>query len=548
MQQFVSVWQNLDNRRRIVIVFATLLMFLAVFGLSRVASKPSKSLLYSGMEPSASGEVIQALEAQGVDYDVRGGAIFVPSNMRDQLRMTLASQGLPANSSGGYELLDSLSGFGTTSQMFDAAYWRAKEGEIARTIVSSGNAKAARVHIANPSSQPFRRQVTATASVLVTTQSGDLSSDQANAYKFLVASAVAGLSPDDVSVIDARSGVVVADESSAAAASGADKANDLREKLQRLLEARVGAGKAVVEVSVEAQTDIESIVERQFDPDSRVAISSEIEERNNTAADSRGGNVTVASNLPDGDGASGGDSNSSNSETRERINYEVSETRREIQRGPGAIKRLTVAILVDGIREVDEANQTEVWQARGDQELQDLRELVAAAIGYNEARGDQITIKSMEFEPVSIQGTGVESSIISGLSIDLMTFIQLAVLAFVSLVLGLFVLRPIFTKALTAPPPALPQELMVANNADQRGVQNDEQQMSRLPSDPSQAMNAPVLAGEIESPNLAGMDLPASYNATEDPVLRLKKLIEERQDETVEILRGWMDDRAGEAR
>ncbi len=101
------------------------------------ASQPDMALLFAGLEPAASGEVIAALEQQGVPYEVRGPAVYVPSTQRDVLRMTLASEGLPQTAGQGYELLDSLTGFGTTAQMFDAAYLRAKEGELARTILAS---------------------------------------------------------------------------------------------------------------------------------------------------------------------------------------------------------------------------------------------------------------------------------------------------------------------------------------------------------------------------------------------------------------------------
>merc|ERR1711991_901033 len=149
MQQLIQVWTALDMRRKLIVLGATLAMFAALIALSRMASAPSMALLYSGLEPSTSGEVVTALEQQNVPYEIRGNAIYVDVARRDALRMTLAAQGLPANGTKGYELLDSLTGFGTTSRMFDAAYWRAKEGELARTIVSSPHILQARVHIAN---------------------------------------------------------------------------------------------------------------------------------------------------------------------------------------------------------------------------------------------------------------------------------------------------------------------------------------------------------------------------------------------------------------
>lgn len=541
MQQILSIWSNLDPKRRIIVIGATALMFAAIIGLSRMATKPSMSLLYSGLESSAAGEVVQSLEAQGVAYEIRGGAIFVPASQRDELRMTLASEGLPANSTGGYELLDSLSGFGTTSQMFDAAYWRAKEGELARTIVSSQQIRSARVHIANPSSQPFKRQIAASASVTVTAVSGAISADQAKAFRYLVSSAVASLAPEDVSVIDGRNGVVVSgDETQTGGGTSNDRADELRQNVQRLLEARVGAGKAVVEVSMETVTDQESIIERHFDPESRVAISSETEERSNSSQDTGGASVTVASNLPNGAGAGGGDSSSNNSETRERVNYEVSETRREIQRGPGAIKRLTVAALVDGIRTINPDTEEVTWAPRSAEELEALRDLVASAIGFDEARGDQITLRTMEFEPLAVEGTEAQSSLISAMSIDLMSLVQLAVLAVVSLVLGLFVLRPLLAKpAIALPAPSA------------QGTQSEFDSMPATIPVPDLPRAAPALSGEIDT---GGFELPTmgvvsdfdfgddEIGMPSDPVKRLKKLIEDRQDETVEILRSWMED------
>lgn len=551
MQQILSVWLNLEPKRRIIVIGATLFMFAAIIGLSRIATAPSMTLLYSGLDASTAGEVVQSLEAKGVAYEIRGGAIFVPNTQRDELRMTLASDGLPANSSSGYELLDSLTGFGTTSQMFDAAYWRAKEGELARTIVSSAQIQTARVHIANPSSQPFKRQIAATASVTVTANSGTISAARAKALRYLVASAVAGLAAEDVSIIDGRSGVVVSGEDQNSGAQGTDREKELRQNIERLLEARVGAGRAVVEVSVENETDHESIVETKFDPEGRVAISSETEENSNSSTDSRGNSVTVASNLPGGDGAATGDSSSNNSEIRERINYEVSETRREFQRGPGAIKRLTVAVLVDGIRSQDADTQEVAWEPRSEAELEALRELVASTVGFDEARGDIITIKTMEFQPAVVEGTLAQSSLFTMSDLDVMTIIQLAFLALVTVVLGLFVVRPIFaTQSVALPAPAAglpaPQEAQTSPAPQTIPV-------AELPNmgQAGQALNGEIESGEFELPTLGvvsdfdfGDD---DFGVSADPVKRLKKLIEDRQDETVEILRGWMEDTGEDA-
>src|SRR5690606_64896 len=251
-----AFWEGLDPRQRLVAVLAAVAVFIAVLGIGRLATSPSMVLLYSGLDPIAAGEVVSALEAEGVAFEVRDAAIFVESRARDRLRMDLAGQGLPAGGPAGYELLDNLSGFGTTSQMFDAAYWRAKEGELARTITGSPDVRAARVHLANPLSQPFSRTPAGSASVTVTMARGQLTPVQAEAMRYLVSSAVAGVAPEAVAVIDSARGVVLAvGDSNPLRQSGPspdDRAETLRTNIQRLVEARVGAGRAIVEVNVDA--------------------------------------------------------------------------------------------------------------------------------------------------------------------------------------------------------------------------------------------------------------------------------------------------------
>ncbi len=529
MQQIRNVWASLDWRKRFIVLGTTLVVFASLLGLSRIASAPSMTLLYAGLEPGAAGEIVRTLEGKGTSYEVRGGSIYVPSAQRDELRMTLASEGLPANGGKGYELLDSLSGFGTTSQMFDAAYWRAKEGELARTIVANPHIAQARVHIANSTANPFLRSAEPTASVSVITNGGTITPAQANAIRYLVASAVTGLEIEKVAVIDSNGAVIGPPESTQAASTGEDRARQLRERVLRLVEARVGRGNAVVEVSVETVTETESIRERRIDPNGRVAISTDVEERSDTSRN-QSSDVTVASNLPDGDGASGDESNSSTSETRERVNYEVSETELEILRVPGAIKRLSVAVLVDGIRGTDASGAATV-EPRPEAEMQALRELVESAVGYDAERGDMITLKSMDLPSVAPQGTAASASIWPDLLSDPISLIQMATLALVTLVLGLFVIRPMLVR-----PAGDPMRLPPVEPAGGEGTP------------PAQ-----LLTGEIQNEDGSygsplETSVPAIANGNgEDAVARLRAMIGDKQEETVEILRSWLEDREEKA-
>lgn len=542
MQQLVNVWMGLDIRRQVTVVVATVSVFLAVLAMSRIATSPSMTLLYAGLESGAAGDVIRALEQRGVAYDVRGGSIFVDSKNRDELRLTLASEGLPANSNSGYELLDNLSGFGTTSQMFDAAYWRAKEGELARTIVSSPYVGTARVHIASTGSNPFQRSVTPTASVMVTPVGGGLSAQQGKAIRYLVASAVPGLSADDVAVIDSNGALIAIAEEVVPLAGAEDKAQILRKRVERLLEARVGAGNAIVEVSVDTETETEEIRERRFDPEARVIISTDTEERSSNSNEAGNGDVTVASNLPDGEGAGGDSASSQNSETRERINYEVSETERAVTRSAGAIKRISVAVLVN--QEIASNGETsEVSGERSQEELDALRELVESAVGFDESRGDIITIKSMELQSIAPLGTVAQTSLLDMFEIDVMSAIQMAVLAIVALVLGLFVVRPILAR----------QPVAAALPTGQAAISTSKETASQIPALTGEVSDLPDDFPDFQLNDGAdGFDgLPAmnfasagneSSGSATDPVERLRAMIGERQEETVEILRSWLED------
>jgi len=518
LSQVRSFWEGLDPRRRLIAGLAVLAIAASIFGVTRVATTPSMTLLYSGLDAPAAGEVVAALEARGVAYEVRDTAIFVDGARRDEIRLALATEGLPAAGPAGYELLDTLSGFGTTSQMFDAAYWRAKEGELARTIAAAPDVRSARVHLANPVSQPFSRRATASASVTVTMARGALGPGQAQAIRYLVSSAVAGLPLEQVAVIDSAAGVVLAGAEQGPFPAGtpnpADRAEALRANVQRLLEARVGPGRAIVEVNVEAAMDSETITERVIDPASRVAISSDVEESTET---SQGGTpaVTVASNLPDGDVAGGGDGSSRNaSQTRERQNFEVSETRRERVILPGQVRRISVAVMVDGVTSTAADGEVQ-WAPRPAEELETLRTLVQSAVGFDADRGDTVTIESLQFTAAPEQGTLAEAG--GGwLAANGASLVQMGVLGAIVLALVFFVLRP-----------------MLAGRA---GGLAEIAAPGVLPPETLRALGGPeAIAGPGQGEIL---DVPPS---TVTKIERLREVIASRSEDSAAVLRAWIE-------
>lgn len=497
-------------RQKLVLGGAFLATFLGIIGFSWFANRPDMALLYAGLEAGQSGAVISAVEKSGVPYQVRGDSIWVRRDSRDQLRMTLAGDGLPAAGNAGYEILDGMSGFGTTSQMFDAAYWRAKEGELGRTILALPNVKSARVHLAVPVGRGYRREANATASVTLTTTGTQISQSQSRALRYLVSSGVPGMSADNVTVIDSERGVVPSGDDM----TGDSRAAEMKRNVERILEPHVGIGNAIVELNLDLETDAEFFTEQRFDPQERVLISQESEESSDQSNRSDPGAVTAASNLPEGQNDNGSGSQSARSEARQRSNFEVSRVTREIRKQPGDVRRLTVAVLVNGTMQANDKGEVTPLP-RPDNELAALSELVASAVGLDEARGDQLTVKSLPFVDFGEFGTAAQRG---GMveRLDINSLIRLVLIGIFALVLIFLVLRP-----------AMRGRLPVALD-------------NSAPPTPPLAAVTNVDEPVVTEPDIDFVPIP---NSPPDPVSRLRDLMQERQEESLKVLSGWIERR-----
>ena len=531
MSQLIEMWKALDLRRRVILAGAAALTFLAVFSLAQIATTPGMALLYSGLDPAAAGEVVGELEQMNVQAEIRGDAIFVPEDARDKVRLALAGQGLPRQGQAGYELLDGLSGFSATTDMFNAAYWRAKEGELARTILAAPGVRGARVHIAVPTRRPFARDTApTTASVTVTMAGGALTNDQAMAIRYMTALAVSGLDPKQVAVIDNRSGMVLAPGTDNQFANAAGEASEreakLKAEIEELLAARVGRDRARVTVSVETDREAKTVTERTIKPDTRVVLNTETSEITETTKGSSG-NVTVASNLPTGDGANENKNESDRSESRENAKYDYSGSEVVTVRQPGAIRKISVAVLVDGIV-TEGADGTPIWTARTSEELATLRNLVIAAIGFDEARGDIVTVDSLAFQPDATPGELVETGPLQRfLERNAMTLIQLGFLALVALVLAMTVIRP----------------LLRAKRTDDELPPGLESLAEASPEDGLPALGAVGAGGEAPDEIGALGDLPEfeMEPVIASPAETLRAAVTERPEETITMLREWLE-------
>ncbi|MEL6980187.1 MAG: flagellar basal-body MS-ring/collar protein FliF [Pseudomonadota bacterium] len=547
MASLLNTFNALDMRKKIVLGVAVLLTILMVLFVARTATQPSMALLYGGLDPKAAGEVTTALDQLGVATDVRGDAIYVPEGERDRARMELAQQNLPAQGQAGYELLDNLTGFGTTSEMFEAAYWRAKEGELARTIAAVPGVRSARVHIGASARRPFARsEQRSSAAVTVNMQAGPLQQSTALSIRYLTALAVADLDPSQVAVIDARHGVILRpgeDSAAPLADETADRRSlQIKQELEQLIGVRVGDENVRVSVTVETTRESQTVSERIIDPESRVTMNAETEEMvEQTRGTSRA--VTVASNLPDGDEQEGADNSANREQTRETISYNYSQTERSSVIEPGAVKRLGVAVLVDE-QEVIGADGETTSQPRSAEELATIEALVKSAIAFNADRGDVVTVESMRFAPPLDVEQQAEAGLVEQvLANNVMTLIQGALLAAVALAMALFVVRPILLSAAAGP-------------------QDDEEERAALGLDGEQGALAAIGPdGEliIDAEGAAGLPAPDGEEARKAEALAalgvvdseeeqriktaidcLREAVSEKTDESVALLKRWL--------
>jgi flagellar M-ring protein FliF len=419
-----------------------------------VLSTPPKSILFSGLEQRDAAAVVAKLEASNTPYEIKdGGTILVPSDQVTKLRMDLAQENLPA-AGVGYEIFDKSDAFGTTAFVQNINRLRAIEGELARSIQTIEGIESTRVHIVVPERQIFSRDAQSPSASVVIKTRGVLGKGQVSAIQHLVAASVASLTPDHVAIVDDK-GNLLAGGTDLQGADGAATAQeqhttDYEDRIRQRVEGMVASvvGQGHVRAQVTANVDYNHINETSetYDPDSKVVRSTQTTEHN--ASDSNGGAapVSVANALPGQQQQAGGDSTKSTSgSTEELTNYEISKTVKTSEINQGAVKKVSVAVVVDG---TDKNGQ---YVARTPQEMSQIERLVKSAIGFDAARGDQVQVVNMPFARVDTTvGTEAPKPLLGLDSGAWFKIIQAAIFALTALLIGIFVLRPL-VKRMFAP-------------------------------------------------------------------------------------------------
>jgi len=421
--------------------------------------------LYTGLSMDDSASIVQQLTSAGTAFTLKdnGTTILVDETKLDQTRMSLAQQGLPAGDSVGYEIFDKTDALGTTSFVQSVNALRALEGELSRTIRTIRQVDQARVHLVLPEKQLFRKdEQKPTASIVLKTR-GTLDPGQIRAIQHLVASAVSGLDPSRISVID-ETGRLLAqgngDETSASyLATNADERttayqNQVESRVRDIVESIVGAGRARVRVS--AEMDFNRVQETQdtFDPNGQVVRSTQTREEKSLSQDNQGNPPVSAGNqIPNANQqqAPNAAQTSDNAQTTEEtVNYEISKTSRTQVTEVGGVKRLSVAVLVDG-RYTPDAKGVMVYAPRPQAEIDQITSLVRTAMGFDDKRGDQVQVVNLQFADSPLNPADLATAPTSMFDFsreDIMRFAEMGVLILVTLLVLLFAVRPLIRRIL----------------------------------------------------------------------------------------------------
>ncbi|MBX6321937.1 MAG: flagellar M-ring protein FliF [Rhodospirillaceae bacterium] len=513
-----------------------------VFLTGRLAA-PDMALLYADLEAGDSSQIVQKLEAMGVPYELKGDGtqIMVPRDRVLRLRMAMAEQGLPTGGSIGYEIFDRSDSLGTTNFVQRVNHLRALEGELARTIRSIAAISAARVHLVLPERALFSRdQPKPTASIFITTRRGaTLDPAQVQAIQHLVAAAVPGLKPSAVSIVDnwgtllAKGGDGVADAADGGDADSKRIAYERRvaHSIEDLLQRSLGYGSVRVEVSADMDFDRITTNSEIYDPDGQVVRSTQtVEEKSDTGQGEGSQAVSVTSNLPDPttETAPSATTGDHSARTEETVNYEISKKVETHVRETGVVKRLSVAVLVDGTYEPGPDGSAPVYKPRSAEELKQIEKLVRSAAGIDQSRGDTVEVVNMRFAQDVDASEPAGGGAFMGLEkADLIRIGQIAVLGLLGVLALLFVGRPLVERLLASPAAGAAAAML-----------------------PRPAVAAALPAGGQAEPAPAGAPDPGPETMIDvdqvegrvkaSSIKKMAEIVQNHPEEAVNIMRSWM--------
>ncbi len=540
MQGLIEFAKTLGGPRIAAMAAVTVaLVGFFAFVIMRVTT-PQMTPLFTDLSLDDSAAIAKELDREGVAYQLRndGNIIMVPVDRVARLRMTLAESGLPKGGGIGYEIFDKTDALGTTSFVQNINSLRALEGELARTIQGIDRVEAARVHLVMPERPLFSRDKVEPSASIVLKVRGALEPAQVRAIRHLVATAVNGLSPQRISIVDEQ-GQLLAD-GAGDSQSGSDVSADerqqayekrLRQQVESIVSSVVGPGHSRVQVNADFDFNKITQTSDKYDPDGRVIRSSQNREETTSSSDGSQ-QVTVGNELPGANqrgqqqqpAAPAGPRDQSH-KTEEIVNYEISKTTKtEVIEG-GRVNRLSVAVLVDGTYGKDDKGDI-TYQPRSKEELDQIATLVRSAIGFDQKRGDQVNVVNLRFAEAPTLTIPEPTGWLAAMHFtkdDIMRAIEMVVMGILSLVVLLFVVRPLVRRIVTPEEPKPPTELIVGPTGALVAADVDASKASE-PSIAAKMIDIAQIQGEVHAQS----------------VKKVGELADKNPEEAVAIIRHWL--------
>lgn len=542
---------------RLAAMLAVTLALVGFFGFVMLKmSQPAMSVLFSDLSTQDVNAILKDLDTRGIKYELRsdGQTVLVAKTDVPRLRLDLAGKGIPSGGGVGYEIFDKGDAFSSTSFVQNINHLRALEGELSRTIRSIGRVQAARVHLVIPEKRLFERDREPPRASIALKLAGELDPAQVRAVRHLVASAVDGLKPERVSIVDER-GRLLADGAQGEqglAGLGLDERQTAIEKriktqIEDIVASIVGQGRARVQVSATLDSNrIESRSET-FDPESKVIRSSQNRTENSASNEAQNGAVTVGNELP---GAQQQGQNAQNqrdvsAKNEEVVNYEISRTTRtEVLEG-GRVKKLSVAVLVDGSYTRGQGSELG-YQPRSPEELERINQLVRTAVGFDQARGDKVEVVNLRFAeaPPAVADLTEQTMMQQLMSFtreDVIRLVEMGVISLLTLIVLMVVVRPLLKQVLASDKSLRPIPTFMRNGVAM--IQDDGT------GDPARPRvigpNGEVTAVEVEAPSermLAIAQIKGQLKA--QSVEKIGAMVTQNPADTVAVLRGWIHEKA----
>jgi flagellar M-ring protein FliF len=510
---------------------------------------PEMMPLFTNLTLDDSAGIIKQLDREGVAYELRnnGNEILVPKDRVAKLRMELAQSGLPKGGGIGYEIFDKSDALGTTSFVQNINAVRALEGELERTIRTLDSVQDARVHLVIPERPLFSRDKVEPSASIVLRVRGTLEPGQERAIRHLVATAVNGLRPQRISVVD-ETGSLLADgaDDDPTGSTVVDERqvaleNRLRKQVEGIVNSLVGPGHARVQVN--ADFDFNRITETsdKYDPDGRVVRSSQTREES-SATTPNNSEVTVGNQIPQAQQnptqqEANGQPREQSKKTEETVNYEISKTTKTQVTEGGRVKRISVAVVVDGSYSKDDKGNI-VYKPRSKEEIDQIAALVRSAIGFDQKRGDQVEVANLRFAEPPAQPIVEQTGWLSALHFskdDIMRAIEMVVMGLLGFAVLLLVVRPLVRRILAPMEAAGPMLLASAapNEAAAEatagaGTPINLPTFSAAPSETSKMIDLAQVQGQVHAQS----------------VQKVGEIADKNPRETVSIIRQWLHESA----